>query len=264
MGPVPHALARLQTLALITAVAIFSTVAAISLATGAWAGGVTVLGAGPAMKPSCPDVNERCIVEARVTGFQTHLGNTKKPFVARTPSRIVAWSIKLGRPTAKDNKCLSDGCTVGSKKFAGFGGPARARVAVLKPIRSKIKAGKPVYELVRQSPTEELTPFFGTTTTFTLGRPLGIKKGQIVALTIPTWAPMFVFGLNSDYAWRASRAPTKKRGGCTVGTPPNQGANVKAGSPHQAVGKTRRYACVYKTNRLLYSATMVPRPGGGK
>jgi hypothetical protein len=263
MAPVPHVFARLQRLAVRTALIIVAGVTAIAYGpTLADAAKVAVLGAGPPQKPSCPNVDDACFVEARVTGFQTSIGATRKPFVARFPGRVVAWSIKLGRPSSKDNRCFSNGCTVGNDEFPGFGGPARARLAILKPIRKKIKAGQPVYELKRQSPVENLAPFFGTTTTFTLQKPLPIGKGNIAALTITTWAPVFVGGLSSSYGWRASRNPTKKRGGCTIGTGANQSANIRAGSPQQAVGKTRRYACAYRTNRLLYSATMVKRPSG--
>jgi len=263
MAPVPHVFARLQRLAILTALIVFAAVSGIAFGPGlANAARVAVLGAGPPQKPSCPNVDDACFVEARVTGFQTSIGKTRKPFVSPFPGRVVAWSIKLGRPSSKDNRCFSNGCTVGNEEFAGFGGPARARLAILKPIKKKIRQGRPVYELKRQTPVEELQPFFGTTITFTLQKPLPIKKGNIAALTIPTWAPVFVGGLSDNYGWRASRNPTKKRGGCTVGSGANQSANIRAGSPHQAIGKTRRYACAYKTNRLLYSVTMVKRPGG--
>ena len=262
MAPAPSIYARLQRLAILTALVVSTGIAGIAYGPAlADAARVAVLGAGPPQKPSCPNADDACFVEARVTGFQTTMGKTRKPFVARFPGRVVAWSIKLGKPSSKDNRCFSNGCTVGNNEFPGFGGPARARLAILKPNKKKIRAGRPVYQLVRQTPTEDLAPFFGTTTTFTLQRPLAIKKGQIAALTIPTWAPVFVGGLSSSYGWRASRNPTKKRGGCTIGRPPNQSANIRAGSPHQAIGKERRYACAYKTNRLLYSATMVKRPG---
>lgn len=263
MAFVPHVFARLQRLAVLTALVVFAGAAAIAFGPAlADAARVHVLGAGPPQKPTCPNADDACFVEARVTGFQTSIGKTRKPFVATVPGRVVAWSIKLGRPSSKDNRCFSNGCTVGNEEFAGFGGPARARLAILKPNKKKIKQGRPVYQLLRQSPVEELAPFFGTTTTFTLQNPLAIKKGQIAALTIPTWAPVFVGGLSSNYGWRASRNPTKKRGGCTIGKGAGQSANIKSGSPHQAVGKERRYACSYKTNRLLYSVTMVQRPAG--
>ena len=259
----PHVFARLQRLAVITALIVSAGIAAVAYGPAlADAARVHVLGAGPAHKASCPNRDDACFVEARVTGFQTQLGKTKKPFRARVPGRVVAWSIKLGRPSAKDNRCFSNGCTVGNSEFAGFGGPARARLAILKPNRKKFKQGRPVYKLLRQTPVENLAPFFGTTTTFTLQRPLKIARGQIAALTIPTWAPVFVGGLSSKYGWRASRNPTKKRGGCTIGRGANQSANIRAGSPHQGVGKERRYACVYRTNRLLYSVTMAQRPAG--
>lgn len=263
MAPVPHAYARLQRLAVLTALVIFTAIAAVAYGPAlADAARVVVLGSGPPQKASCPNRDDACFVEARVTGFQTSIGSKRKPFVAPFPGRVVAWSIKLGSPSSKDNTCFSSGCEVGSKTFPGFGGPARARVGILKPNRRAIKNGKPLYKLVRQTPVEELKPFFGTTTTFTLQNPLKIGKGQIAALTIPTWAPVFVGGLSRSYAWRASRAPTKKRGGCTIGQGVNQSANLKAGSPHQVVGKERRYGCVYRTNRLLYSVTMVRRPAG--
>lgn len=243
---------------MITAVTVFAAVAAISLATGAFAGGVTVLGAAAPQKPSCPDINDACFVEARVTGFQTKIGSKKKPFVSPFPGKVVAWSIKLGTPDSKAIKCFSEGCKLGNLNFEGFGGPAKARLAILKPVKKKIRAGRPVYELTSQSPTEVLTGFFGTTITFTLQHPLKMKKGWIAALTIPTWAPMWA-GVSGS-TWRASRAPTKKRGPCNT----SQGtANINAGSPHQGIGKTRRYACTYES-RLLYSASIVPRPASKK
>jgi hypothetical protein len=255
MAPVPHLFARLHRLAVLIAIVVFAALAAVALATGpADAARVTVLGAAAPAKPSCPDAADRCVVEARVTGFQTKIGNIKKPFVAPFPGRVVAWSVKLGRPDGNSEECFSEGCEVGDETFEGFGGPARARLAILRPVTKEIKAGHPIYELVEQSPIEELKPFFGTTITFTLEHPLKMKKGHIAALTIPTWAPVFA-GIGGS-TWRASRQPTTKRGGCIKGG----GANINAGSPHQKVGKRRRYGCTYQS-RLLYSASLVRRPG---
>lgn len=196
-----------------------------------------VLGAAAPATPSCPDA---CQAIGRTTGFQTTIGKTKNPFVAPFPGRIVAWSIKLSRPTAKQTEFFED----------FFGGPPQARLSVLKPIMKKIKAGNPVYQLKAQSPVENLDGFLGTTTTFALQQPLKVKKNQVVALTVPTWAPAFAVGLGGNTAWQASRKRTK----C------NKAADIKAGTAQQALNKDRAYGCTYKTARLLYSATLVARP----
>lgn len=229
--------------------------------------GVTlkVLGAAAPATPSCPlsKGSSQCFVEAKVTGFQLAIDGKKSPFVAPWKAKVVAWSIKLGKPSAKAERCLSEGCDIGAdSRFEGFGGPAKARLSILKPINKSISKGKQDYVLVKQSPVEELKPFFGSTTTFTLHQPLLINKGYIAALTIPTWAPVFVGALPSGNTWRASRNPSNAKGGCTVGSGASASANVKAGSPVQKLGQQRRFTCSYKTNRLLYSASIVKAPGG--
>ena len=131
-----------------------------------------------------------------------------------------------------------------------FGGPPSARISVLKPIMKKVKEGKPIYKLKSQSPVEPLADFLGQTTTFTLDIPLRVKPNNIVALTVPTWAPAFAINQSADTKWQASR----KKSGCT------DTADILAGAPHEAIGTERAYGCVYKTARLLYSATVVADP----
>ena len=110
------------------------------------------------------------------------------------------------------------------------------------------------YKLLRQSAVEDLGPFFGSTTTFTLDSPLPVSAGQVVALTIRSWAPAFAVGLGRSTKWMASRRPTGKRGGCTD----DEGrANVDAGAAHVKKGTQRPYGCTYNSARLLYSATFV-------
>jgi hypothetical protein len=249
MGPVPHAFARLHMFGVLSAISAFAVIAVIALATNAGAAKVTVLGAATPVKPSCPS---NCQVIARVTGFQTAIGTRKKPFVAPFRGRIVAWSIKLGRPESRDYNCLTDGC--GS--FPAFGEP-RARLSVLKPLRKEIRAGRPLYKLLRQSPVEDLKSFLGTTTTFTLGHPLKIGKGQLVALSAPTWAPAFAVNQGNS-SWRGSR---KRRRCANTSNGRVNAEQARAGRAHQAVGTDRIYACAYGGARLLYSATVVRRPG---
>ncbi len=219
-----------------------ATVAATALTGGvSRAKTVSVLGDLGA-KPSCP---ANCLVEARVTGFQATIGQRGKPYKVPADGRITAWSVKLGKPRGRDIKF-----------FNGRFKRSKAKIAVLRSFRVKRgpDRGKVKYKLKRQSPVQRLRPYFGTTTTFFLERPLPVKKGEVVALTIPTWAPAFSVKQGARTRWKASRQPTRKRGGCTV-----QGgfANVKAGKPHGKVKSSRRYACAYKGARLLYQVTVV-------
>jgi hypothetical protein len=230
---------RLQRPSAVTAALVFAAVLAVAIGTGTATGAMktVVLGAAAPATPSCP---EACQAIGKTTGFQTSIGKTQDPFAAPAAGRIVAWSLKLAAPNEKQMTFFED----------FFGGPPQARIAVLKPIKKRIKAGKMVYKLKSQGPVEDLKPFLGTTTTFTMEQPLVVRTGQIVALSVPTWAPAFAVNLGNKTAWRASRKNTK----C------NKPDDIKLGTAHQAIGQDRLYGCTYKTARLLYSATLVQDP----
>jgi hypothetical protein len=245
MEPMP---ARLHRMSILVATVTFAVVLAIAIGGGSASAApkTTVLGAAAPATPSCPDA---CQAIGKTTGFQTSIGKTLEPFAAPVTGRVVAWSIKLSRPTDKQLEFFRD----------FFGGEPQARLSILKPItkkakkpvRKQAKAPSTIYKLVAQSPIEQLTPFLGTTTTFTLQQPLTVRAGHIVALTVPTYAPAFAVNQGDKSAWSASR----KRGKCT------NAEDIKAGSAHQTLGQDRSYGCSYKTARLLYSATLVADPG---
>ena len=248
MGQDAHALTRLHKWSIATAVAVFTAALAALIGTGiaGAAPRVTVLGAATPAVPSCPT---NCQAIGKTTGFQTNITGARNPFVVKARGRIVAWSIKTGAPSTKPNPQNNNQSDYDffSKTF---GGPPRARIAVLKPIMKSIKAGKPIYKLKSQSPVEDLSSFLGQTTTFTLDTPLRVKPNNVVALTVPTWAPAFAINQSADTKWAASR----KKGKC------NNTADILAGTPQDALGTQRSYGCVYNTARLLYSATVVADP----
>lgn len=197
-----------------------------------------VLGSAKPATASCP---KDCLVEARVTGFQTSISGARNPFVAPDDGEVIAWSLKLGKPQKQDRRAFND-------EF----GPPKARISVLRRVQGG--GSPPRYKLLRQGPTEPLGNFFGTTTTFSLTEPLPIRKGEVVALTIKTWAPAFAVGQGTSSRWMASRRPTRKRGGCSD----DEGrANVSAGGPQVKKGSQQPYGCTYDRARLLYSATFL-------
>ena len=200
--------------------------------------------------PSCPGkiVNNvevvPCRVEGHVTGFQAIAGGVAKPYEAPFDGKIVAWSITLARPSKAD----TDTTTNEVSFFDEFlGGPSQARIGVLRPVED---SNPPKYTLVRQSPIEILNPYFGSSVIFALERPLTILRGQTVALTIPTWAPMFAFNVSDEETWRGSRLS----GHCS------SKEDIQGGHPQQGVGKTKIYGCYYSNARLLYTATLVKKP----
>jgi hypothetical protein len=212
---------------------------------------VTVLGQTAETPPaSCPGkiVNnvevKPCRVEGHVTGFQSIADGIARPYEAPYDGKIVAWSITLAKPSTTETETTTDEV----KFFDEFlGEPSEARIGILKPIEG---TNPPKYTLVRQSPLEVLNPFFGTTPIFALKHPLSILQGQVVALTIPTWAPMFAFNVSSENTWRGSRLPEH----CS------SKEDIQGGHPQQGVGKTKTYGCYYSNARLLYTATLVKSP----
>ena len=52
---------------------------------------------------------------------------------------------------------------------------------------------------------QPLKPYLGQVVQFPLGRALNVKKGYVIALTVPTWAPALTPLLTDHSAWRASR-----------------------------------------------------------
>ena len=212
---------------------------------------VVVLGKTDVTPPaSCPGkiVNNvevvPCRVEGHVTGFQAIAGGVPRHYEAPFDGKVVAWSITLARPSRTDTEKMTD--EVGF--FNEFlGKPSQARIGVLRPVED---SKPPRFTLVRQSPLQILNPYFGTTAIFALEHPLTVLQGQVVALTIPTWAPMFAFNVSEDNTWRGSRLPEQ----CS------SKEDIQGGHPQQGVGKTKTYGCYYSNARLLYTATLVKKP----
>jgi hypothetical protein len=251
MGTHAHTFARLHRLAIALALAVFAVVLAAALGTGraGAAPKVIVLGAAAPATPSCPT---NCQAVGKTTGFQTNITGSKSPFVVTVKGEVVAWSIKLGAPSDKPNPNNNNQSDLDFFNKT-FGGTPKAKIAVLKPIMSSIRAGKPVYKLKSQSPVEDLGDFFGQTTTFTLDTPLRVKPNNVVALSVPTWAPAFAINQSADTKWQASR----KKGKCDAT------ADILAGTAQEEIGSQRSYGCTYTTARLLYSATVVADPNQG-
>ncbi len=210
-------------------VAIVTALGALVVVALAWADHPIELGqtSGPPAV-SCPD---NCQAVGQVTGFEVQQGTTKNPFARKRRGKVVAFSVTLGKPKKSDvgffNKL--------------FGTPPQAQIVVLKP------GTKHRYRVSGISPPFDLTKYFGSTPTFALPRPLTVKPGYVVALTVPTWAPAFAVNLGNDEAWRSSRDPKH----CD---------DVQQKAAQVTRGQLASYGCLYRTARLMYTVTFIPDP----
>jgi hypothetical protein len=180
--------------------------------------------------PSCPGLP--CQAIGSVTGFQVSNGQTRSPFIVPRTGTIKAWTLTLAQPTNKQRSFFN----------GFFGTPPEARLAILKRVPG---TNPPRYNLRSQGAIKVLSPYLGQTVKF--GSSLKVEKGDIVGITVPTWAPSFAQELPSNNVWRASRAP----GTCTNST------DIRQGEPQDKVGQRATYGCRYSTARLLYTATLV-------
>jgi hypothetical protein len=185
----------------------------------------------PPTPPSCPA--SPCLAVSRTTGFQVKVGNSRSLVTVPRDGTIVAWTITLGKPNSTQIKFFN----------SNEGGNASAGIAIM---RSQPKPNLS-YKLVAQSPVVQLQTYFGKTAQFPLASTIQVKKGDIVALTVPTWAPALALGFPNTTSWRASR-------------PRSQCSSTSNQSVQSQIGSTVQYYCLYRTARLTYSATLISTP----
>jgi hypothetical protein len=185
----------------------------------------------PATTPSCP--SSPCLAVSRTTGFQVKVGSNTNVLAVPRSGSIVAWTISLGKPSASQIKFFN----------TNEGGISEAAIAVLRP------QPKPnlTYKLIAQGPLVKLEPYFGKTAQFPLETTLKVKKGDVIALTVPTWAPALALGFANTTSWRASRPKTS----CS---------STSTQTAQTQIATSVQYYCLYRTARLTYSATLISTP----
>ncbi|MBI5104202.1 MAG: hypothetical protein HZB46_04315 [Solirubrobacterales bacterium] len=196
---------------------------AVALAT------LTDIGTGvPDAKPSCPD--RPCLAVSRTTGYQAKVGTNRGLMTVPKDGRLVSWTVSLGKPGKKQVAFFND----------KLGGKSQAQITVLRMGR-KLHA-----RVVAQGPLMDLEPYFGQTVEFPLERSIEVKKGYVIAVTVPTWAPALAVNLGGDTSWRAAR----KKGECE---------DTQAQTAQEANAVAQFY-CLYRTARLVYSARVISTP----
>ena len=200
----------------------------------------------PIASPACPKnapLASCFIVLPRTTAIQSVSDSVAYPSKVKKAGWVVAFTVGLSKlsSNAKTER------TIVHNLDLRYGGTPQLALTVLKP------GPKNRYTVAGQSPMFHLIPFLGQVLqeplslppNFSSFSPLPVKPGEVIGITVPTWAPILSYNLsNSKFAYRQSRMAN-----C---------AHAAAGQNAQiSVGASTRYLCSYPGARVQYSATEV-------
>ncbi|MEA2390388.1 MAG: hypothetical protein QOK31_497 [Solirubrobacteraceae bacterium] len=230
---------------LLTALLVVAALAAVSPLALGQAGDAHTTAVGREIggfpRPSCPGT--ACRVMTKTTGYNRAALGTRAPDTVPSTGHITSFSVRLGKPSAAQRAAF-DG---------RFGSPAQVGIAILRHRKTRTHQ---TYKAVHVSGVFAVNHRFGQAVVFHLARSLPAKKGDVVAITVPTWAPILAVNLNSSNSWRSARRPHAGRGKA-----PDHGRgcnNFDQRTAHTRVGTYKDYLCQYSTAALVYSATLDP------
>jgi hypothetical protein len=177
--------------------------------------------------PTCPA--SPCLAVSRTTGYQAKVVDSRAHYVVPADGKIVAFTIRLGAPNRRQINFFEDNF---GKASAGL---------------SVIRRGDRLFgRVVAASPVYQLSDYFGQTVQFPLDRALAVERGNIIGLTVPTWAPALSALTEDGSSWRASRGLRS----CD---------DTDRQTAQTSVGALTQYRCLYRA-RLTYTATLITNP----
>jgi hypothetical protein len=200
----------------------------------------------PLSAPACPKQSSLAdchIVLTRTTAVQVMSDSVISPMRVNQQGWIVSFTVGLSRLVAKAKERAGIVKGLDSR----YGGAPEIAISVLQPGPGN------TYKLVAQSATYSITPFLGQLLQQPMSLPprfssftaLPVIRGDVIGLTVPTWAPVLALDLPDDqFSYRQSR-----RANCN---------NPAAAQTAQSrVGDSTAYGCYYAGTRLEYGATEV-------
>ncbi len=200
----------------------------------------------PIAAPTCPSgvSPAQCfIILTRTTAVQTVSDGVLNPTKVKKAGWVVAFTVGLSKLSNNPKTETSYLHTLD----AAYGGPPQVALTVLKP------GPKNRYTVAAESGVYHLIPFLGQVLQEPLSLPpsfstftaLPVQPGEVIGLTVPTWAPVLSYNLDtSKFAYRQSRMANCKN---AAGTETAQ----------MTVGASTRYLCNYTGTRVEYTATEI-------
>lgn len=233
--------------------AILATLAAVAVAPSLASAADVQIGvtASPLISPSCPagvSATDCTIVLTQVTAFETLRDSVADPTLITQSGVISSFSVGL----AGTATITSADITYLNKTY---GGAPEVQLTVLQPVGT---TALPSYRVAGQSPVYEIQSQLGQVAEIPLITPLPVVRGEILALTVPTWAPVLSFDLSTTaFSYSQSRKQTRTSAGSSCNT--SAGASLA----QQTVGELSYYSCNYLGTRVEYSALEITTPAGG-
>jgi hypothetical protein len=198
----------------------------------------------PLVAPACPkgvSAADCTIVLTQATALESLRDGIAYPTSVTTSGLIVAWTVGLSRLS---NSTKSTHTAIHYLDTT-YGGTTQAGISVLAPVGTKSLHR---WQVVAESPIVHLQPYLGYVVQFPLATPLQVAAGDVVALTVKTWAPVLSFDLaSSQFAYRQSRSA-------------NCAKPAGVSQAQLSIGDSARYACNYPGTRVEYGATEVTTP----
>jgi hypothetical protein len=206
--------------------------------------------ATPLVAPTCPTDAQgtACkIILTQVTAYETLRDGVANPTTIKRSGEISSFTLGLTGTTTITTKDL----TYLDKEY---GGPPEAQLTVL---RATGTTANPAFRVAAESPIFKLRPELGQVAEFPLVAPLPVVRGEILALTVPTWAPVLSFELD---ATKFSYAQSRAKQNTTAGSSCN--STAAANLAQITIGELSNYGCTYPGTRVEYSALEITTPAG--
>jgi hypothetical protein len=209
--------------------------------------------------PTCPQEATVAATEAdcaivltKTTAYETLSDGTANPDLITTPGLIDSFSLGISGLVIQGASLSKELSTLDTN----WGGPPSVQLTVLRPVASN---GGARWAVAAQSPVMALQPYLGAVVEFPLAAPLPVVKGEELAITVPTWAPILTFGLStSDFSYTQSHTQILTG----TGTARKSSCETTASSTlaQLMLGEQAQYTCAFQGTRVEYTALEVTAP----
>lgn len=245
--------------ALATALVLSGGAAATALATTSTSKTVTLgVDGAKVIAPTCPTsvkATACTIVVGEATVYATMRNGTSVPTEVTANGKITGFSVGVSILTKTASTQATDLANLNSQFF----GAPSAELSVLAPV------GNPAlrrYRVVAKSPAYNLTSYLGKVASFTLATPIPVVRGEVLALTSPTWMPVLTIAIstsNNGLAWSRSAPYCGTTAGKVFTTENGKSVwtGTNASQAQGSVGAMTAYGCLNTGARIEYSATEV-------
>jgi hypothetical protein len=195
----------------------------------------------PLTAPTCPAKGACNIVLTEMTVFETLRDGLAYPTQVHHAGEIVAFSLGVSPISTNAKTFQADLAYLESR----YGGTPQAALTVLRPAGPHASFR---WAVAAESQPVQLLPYLGEVTQFPLLQPMPVVPGEILGITVPTWAPILAINLEpTDFAYRQSRSQS-----CS------KLSNVVLAQ--LSIGDSAGYGCTYPGTSAEYSATEITSP----